>query len=117
LPTLVLIRDPVEALISNRGLQLQIGAVEDKPMPMHVPFEMHFQGWLSFYRTVERVKDQVVIAPFEDVIDDPGPIIDRVNARFGTEFDRFEHTEDNVEAIRSSRECHALPSEQRRALK
>jgi hypothetical protein len=117
LPTLVLIRDPVEAVISNRGLQLQIGAVEDKPMPMHVTFEMHLQGWLSFYRTVERVKDRVVIAPFEDVIDDFGLIIDRVNTRFGTNFDHFEHTTANVEAIRSSRGYHALPSEQRSALK
>jgi hypothetical protein len=117
LPTLVLIRDPVEAVISNRGLQLQIGAVEDKPMPMHVTFEMHLQGWLSFYRTVERVKDRVVIAPFEDVIDDFGLIIERVNSRFGTEFDRFEHTSSNVEAVRSSRGYHALPSEQRTALK
>jgi hypothetical protein len=117
LPTVVLIRDPVEAVISNRGLQLQIGTVEDKPMPMHVTFEMHLQGWLSFYRTVERVKDRVVIAPFEDVIDDFGLIIDRVNSRFGTEFDQFEHTTANVEAVRSSRGYHALPSEQRSALK
>jgi hypothetical protein len=117
LPTVVLIRDPVEAVISNRGLQLQIGAVEDKPMPMHVTFEMHLQGWLSFYRTVERVKDRVVIAPFEVVIDDFGLIVERVNTRFGTEFDRFEHTTVNVEAVRSSRGYHALPSEQRTALK
>jgi hypothetical protein len=78
---------------------------------------MHLQGWLSFYRTVERVKDRVVIAPFEDVIDDFGLIIDRVNSRFGTEFDQFEHTTANVEAVRSSRGYHALPSEQRSALK
>jgi hypothetical protein len=63
------------------------------------------------------VKDRVVIAPFEDVIDEFGLIIERVNSRFGTEFDRFEHTSSNVEAVRSSRGYHALPSEQRSALK
>jgi hypothetical protein len=117
LPTLVLIRDPVEAVISNRGLQLQIGAVEDKPMPMHVTFEMHLQGWLSFYRTVERVKDRVVIAPFEDVIDDFGLIIERVNERFGTSFASFNHTPSNVETVRNNRGYHALPSTQRDRLK
>jgi hypothetical protein len=117
LPTVVLIRDPVEAVISNRGLQLQIGAVEDKEMPMHLSFEAQLNAWQSFYETVWPHRDQVVVAPFETVIDDFGLIIDRANARFGTEFDRFEHTTANVEAIRSSRGYHALPSEQRRALK
>jgi hypothetical protein len=117
LPTVVLIRDPVEAVISNRGLQLQIGAVEDKPMPMHVTFEMHLQGWLSFYRTVERVKDRVVIALFEDVISDFGTIIDRVNERFGTSFASFHHTPSNVETVRNNRGYHALPSTQRDRLK
>jgi hypothetical protein len=117
LPTVVLIRDPVEAVISNRGLQLQIGTVEDKAMPMHVSFKAQLNAWQSFYETVWPQRDQVVMAPFEDVIDDFGLIIDRVNTRFGTEFDRFEHTTENVEAIRSSRGYHALPSEQRSALK
>jgi hypothetical protein len=117
LPTVVLIRDPVEAVISNRGLQLQIGTVEDKAMPMHVSFETQLNAWKSFYETVWPHRNQVVTAPFETVIDDFGLIIDWANARFGTEFDRFEHTTANVEAVRSSRGYHALPSEQRRALK
>jgi len=117
LPTMVLIRDPVEAVISNRGLQLQIGAVEDKPMPMHVSFETQLKAWHSFYDTVWPKRDQVVIAPFETVTDDFGPIIDQVNTRFGTEFDRFDHTDANVDAIRSTRGYHALPSGQRTTLK
>jgi hypothetical protein len=117
LPTVVLIRDPVEAVISSRGLQLQIGAVEDKPMPMHVTFKMHLQGWLSFYRTVERVKDRGVIAPFEDVIDDFGSVIERVNQRVGTSFALFNHTSANVEIVRNNRGYHALPSTHRDRLK
>jgi hypothetical protein len=117
LPTVVLIRDPVEAVISNRGLQLQIGAVEDKEMPMHVSFKAQLKAWKSFYETIWPYREQVVIAPFEVVIDDFGLIVERVNTRFGTEFDRFEHTTPNVEAVRSSRGYHALPSEQRSALK
>jgi hypothetical protein len=117
LPTVVLIRGPVEAVISNRGLQLQIGTVEDKAMPMHVSFEAQLNAWQSFYETIWPHHEQVVIAPFEVVIDDFGLIIDRVNARFGTNFDHFEHTSENVEAVRSLRGYHALPSEQRSALK
>jgi hypothetical protein len=117
IPTVVLIRDPVEAVISKRGLQLQIGAVEDKPKPMHVSFEAQLNAWQLFYKTVWPQREQVVIAPFETVIDDFGLIIDRVNTRFGTNFERFEHMSSNVETVRSSRGYHALPSEQRSALK
>jgi hypothetical protein len=117
LPTIVLVRDPVEAVISNRGLQLQIGRVEDKPMPMHVSFEEQLSAWSSFYDTVWPHRNEVIIAPFEEVINDFGLIIDQVNARLGTGFDRFDHTVSNVDAIRSTRGYHALPSEQRTALK
>jgi len=117
LPTVVLIRDPVDTVISNRGLSLQIGAVEEKDMPMHVSYERQLQTWHRFYDTVWPVRDRVIVAPFETVIDDFGEIIAAVNDRFGTDFVEFNHTDENVEAIRDRRGYHALPSEQREHLK
>lgn len=117
LPTVVLIRDPVDAVISLRGLQLQIGAIEGKEMPMHVLYTDRLWAWRSFYETVWPLREQVVIAPFKAVIEDFGRVIAAVNARFETDFDVFEHTEAHVSAVRDRRGRHALPSKQRDALK
>lgn len=117
LPTVVLIRDPVDTVISNRGLQLQIGTREGKEIPRHVSYERQLRTWIVWYERVWPVRDRVVVAPFEVVTDDMGRIIDAVNARFGTNFARFEHTDKNVAAIRGSRGYHALPTEERDRLK
>jgi len=117
IPTIVLLRDPVEAVISNRGLQLQIGAIEGGPTPPHVPYTTQLRAWHRFYEAVWRVRDRVVVAPFEVVTDDVGRIVDAVNDRFGTDLARFEHTDEHVRAVRERRGYHALPSEQRDELK
>lgn len=117
LPTVVLIRDPVDAVVSNRGLQLQIGAREGREMPQYVPYERQLRTWIAWYERVWPVRDQIVVAPFEVVTDDMGRIIDAVNAWFGTTFARFEHTDDHVAAIRGSRGYHALPTDERDRLK
>jgi hypothetical protein len=117
LPTVVLIRDPVDAVISNRGLQLQIGAREGKEMPQRVSYKRQLRTWIAWYERVWPVRDRVVVAPFGVVIDDMGRVVDAVNDRFGTTFARFEHTDDHVAAIRGSRGYHALPTDERDRLK
>lgn len=117
LPTIVLIREPVEAVVSRRALQLQIGAVEEKRMPQYVSYERDLRAWIGFYETVWPVRENVVVAPFDVVIDDFGRIIHAVNTQCGTDFARFDHTDENVAAIRNARGYHALPSEQREAMK
>lgn len=54
--------------------------------------------YLDFYRTAWRVRDQVVVAPFETVVSDFGAVIDSVNHRFGTMFARYEPTPENEQA-------------------
>lgn len=118
LPTVVLIRDPVEAVISFRALQLQTSDVSGTPSPqLALSYPEQLRAWTAFYERIEFVREQVVVAPFERVIDDFGAVIDVVNERFGTAFARFEHTDATVETIRGSRGYHALPSERRDALK
>lgn len=57
------------------------------------------RNYLSFYRKVETVADGVVVADFSEITTDMGRVIDRINARFGTSFGRFQHTPENVEAV------------------
>ncbi|MCS3953189.1 hypothetical protein [Salinibacter ruber] len=59
----------------------------------------------------------VYVLPLGAVVDDMGRVIDRINAHFGTDFDRFEHTPDAVAEVHAGRGYHAGPSEQRDQLK
>jgi hypothetical protein len=54
--------------------------------------------YLDFYRTAWRVRNRVVVAPFETVVSDFGAVIESVNQRFGTSFARYEPTPENEEA-------------------
>lgn len=117
LPAIVLVRDPVDTVISNRGLQLQIAAREGTEGPPHVPYDRQLRTWTAWYERLAPVHDRAVVAPFEVVTDDFGRVVDAVNARFGTDFARFDHTEENVAAIRTSYGYHALPTDERDRLK
>src|SRR4029077_564389 len=55
------------------------------------------RNWVRFYRSIQDVRNDVVVATFEDVTTDFGSGIDRLNARFGTSFIRFDHSRENVE--------------------
>lgn len=116
-PAIALVRDPVEAIVSNRALQLQTsvrsGGVSAS---LAVSDEAQLGAWISFYKRVESVRDKVIVAPFPLVIEDFGSVIQAVNTKFGTDFTPFVHTPDRVDKIRK-RGYHALPSAQREKLK
>jgi hypothetical protein len=86
IPTLVLIRDPRDAVLSF--------AIRD---PISV--EQAIRYYLSFYETVAAYRDAYVLGTFEEVTGDFGRVIRRVNSRFGTTFSLFRHNERNVEAV------------------
>lgn len=84
-PILVLIRDPVEAVLSH--LIREPGVTPRQGM----------WNWTRFYRSAENVRNHVLVATFEDVTTDFGSVIDRLNERFETSFARFNHSRENVE--------------------
>jgi predicted transcriptional regulator len=86
IPTLVLIRRPKDAVLSF--------AIRD---PISV--EQALKYYLSFYETVEGYSDAYVLGTFEEVTGDFGPVIQRLNERFGTSFSPFRHNERNVEVV------------------
>lgn len=83
-PTLVLIREPADSVLSHMIREPGISA------------HMALSNWVRFYENVLPFRDRVVIGDFPDVIGDFGSVIRRVNARFGTTFTAFEHTQENV---------------------
>ena len=85
IPTLVLVRDPADAVLSHLVRHPGITARQG------------LRSWIRFHRTVERVRDHVTIASFADVTTDFGAVTERLNERSGTHFAPFEHTPANVE--------------------
>ena len=86
IPTLVVVRNPLDAVVSQ---MIQTQGVRPKQA---------LAAWIRYYKCVLRVRDRVVVAQFERVTRDFGSVIAEVNAEFGTDFELFESTPENVEA-------------------
>jgi hypothetical protein len=86
LPTVVLIREPRDAVLSYLIRR-------DTLTPHDAVLE-----YLDFYRTAWPARNGFVVGLFDRVTHDFGGIVDEVNARFGTSFRRFEHTPENEAA-------------------
>jgi hypothetical protein len=63
--------------------------------------------YLSFYETVEKFRDAYVLGLFEEVTQDFGQVIKRVNEKFGTTFSLFCHDEENVSKVFAGMETQA----------
>jgi hypothetical protein len=86
IPTIVLIRDPEEAVISYL-----IGDFDP-----HLSMAQSIREYIAFYKPLLSYRDRFVLAPFKEITTDYGATIRRVNEKFGTSFKEFEHTEENV---------------------
>ncbi len=93
-PTLVLIRRPRDAVMSF--------AIWD---PISVDQALRY--YLSFYETVEKHRDAYVLGLFEEITEDFGQVIDRINVKFGTSFSLFRHDEENVSKVFADMETQA----------
>jgi hypothetical protein len=85
LPTLVLIREPRDAVLSYLVRR-----------PTLTPHDAVLE-YLDFYRTAWPARHGFVVGPFDQVTSDFGAVLDRVNARFGTTFHPYEPTPENEE--------------------
>ncbi len=90
IPALVLVRDPGEA------------CVEFVMMKEFLSLRQALRGYVRFYEPLRRYRDGFVVGAFPDVVSDFGAVMARVNARFGTAFTPFDHTEENVRSCREA---------------
>jgi hypothetical protein len=81
---LVLIREPEEAVLS---------LVVQQP---YRSVRSALREWIAFYEPLLRYRGRIEVATFEDVVRDFGAVTRRVNERFGTDFDVFDHTAENA---------------------
>ena len=89
-PALVLIREPD-------------GAASDfaraKPA---LTLAQVLRAYVRFYEPLLEYRHRLVVGPFEEVTTDLGAVIRRVNVRFGTAFEEFRHTEENMAQAREA---------------
>jgi hypothetical protein len=85
-PTILLIRDPDECTSSH---------VIRKPF---LSPGMVLSSWTRFYAQLLPYRDGLLTADFRDVTSDFGAVVRRANRMFGTDFDTFDHTDENVAA-------------------
>jgi hypothetical protein len=117
IPVCVLIREPTNAV---RSLLVR---------HPHIPVRMALKAYIDFYTDILPLRDNCVIATFDEVTNDFGTVIERINKRFDTDFALFEPSLDalrqvisQIEAInrhvdKGMEEYVALPSEKRERLK
>lgn len=84
IPTIVLIRDPLDVVKSLRS-RLYIPSVCQT-----------LKHYTRYYSTIYPLRNSYVIATYHDVTTDYGEVIHRTNIHFGTDFGLFLHNEDNV---------------------
>jgi hypothetical protein len=86
-PTLVVIRRPVDVVTS-----LLIAAP-------HVSVTSALREYIHHHRILLPLRDRYVTGTFDQVTTDFGEVTERINARFGTAFARFEPTEEHTQAV------------------
>src|SRR5215212_10123770 len=94
IPTLVLIRRPRDAVLSL--------VIRD---PISVDQALRY--YISFYETSEKYRDAYVLGRFEEVTEDFGQVMRRMNEKFGTTFSLFSHDEENVSKLFAGMETQA----------
>lgn len=118
IPTLVLIRKPVDAVISFKSLELEVSDTNSYISPgLSISLKNYLKFWISFYTRIKPYKDYYVIGLFDEVIQDFGLVIEKINSNFNTNFFIFEHTENNVKNIHAQQGFHSGPSKKRQYLK
>ena len=86
-PTLVIVRHPKDAIVAL------------KMMYPDLSVSRILKSYVNYHRAILPLVDACVIATFEQVTSDLGTVIQRCNEKYNTSFDRFVHTEENVEKV------------------
>ncbi len=83
IPALLLLRQPDDAVISR--------VIQVPQLSLHQTLRLY----VRFHERLAKLRGHYVAGSFPQVTTDFGRVVDRVNARFDTSFDRFDHTPEN----------------------
>ena len=94
LPTVITIREPVEASVSH------MAAVP------HLTATRALREYVEYYERILDFRDAVVFADFAETTTDFGPVVERVNQRFDLHIPAFVHNQENVAAVFAAIDAH-----------
>lgn len=120
IPTMVLIRNPDDCIMSWLALAVQLGKIPKDSLGREDQMRRMLywtQRYSMFYQRLMYARSSFVIADFKQVVSDFGVCIDRLNAKFGTEFQRFQHTEATEAEIFQKSKVNLSPSVDREGIK
>lgn len=86
LPTVVVIREPVDAVLSY---------MQRRPS---LTLDSALRQYMGFYTSTWTLRERFITALFPVIIQDYGSVLRAVNERFGTSFAPFDHSPDNERA-------------------
>jgi hypothetical protein len=71
IPTLVLIRDPTDAVVSHVALskQTQLQGSEKENPVQKIPYKARLRAWMRFYRSLQPYRDRLVAATMDAVLE------------------------------------------------
>ena len=116
IPILVVIRNPVDAVLSWKALELEDCIRLSLPY-RNLSMQQLFKHYIRFYTKIMPYQDKYVVGLFEEVTRDFGAVINKINQRFNTEFSIFDHNEDSVQNAFAQGGFHAGATSIRQQLK
>ncbi len=87
IPTLLLIRNPKDAVLSTIVRHPDLSA------------KTALKYYISFYKNTLDYRSSVVIGHFTSITTNYGQIIEKINQKYGTGFTPFDHTQENVKRV------------------
>ncbi len=116
IPTVVLLRDPIDACKSYKALDCQCNPDQLHRM-MKKPLSRYFEEYIYFYRKLLKWRGKFVVAPFEEVTQTLIPSIHRLNALYQTQYIARELTPDEKTQVFKEGGTHLSPNVDRDAIK
>lgn len=119
-PSLIVFRDPSEAVVSLVALAIQRDAGVAKVLnqaEVENMMKVATKRFVEFYRVVLRCLDSVTLANFDNVTTDFGAVIAQVNWKYDRNFDFGEVDNDRLLSARPTRNIHVLPDRDRQIVK
>lgn len=123
IPTLVLIREPDFAILSRLAHIIESNEIRynsfsnDNNHQLLALTRYWTKRYFKFYSSLLTYKDNFVTADFREVVNNFDSIIDKINSFYDTNFNHFNHTQENVNLIFQSTGKHLSPSTKRNSIK
>ncbi|MCG8528299.1 MAG: hypothetical protein MI748_18100 [Opitutales bacterium] len=115
-PTVVMIRHPLDATKSLKALECQCNPNKMEQL-LEIPLHRYLKNYTLFYQNIAPIKNRFVIAHFKEVVETIQPTIDRTNAMFGTEFVSRDLTKEEKEKVFETGGTHLSPNVDRDKIK